>query len=53
MNWDYASLPGCDEYEKNNQVPFPMCGANCNHDNDGKKAAAAEPAAAEPAAAFS
>jgi len=35
MNWEYNTLPGCDNYEKHNQVPFPMCGANCNHANDG------------------
>ena len=50
MNWNYDTLPGCDTLEKNNQSPFPNCGANCNHANDGKAAAAAA-AAAAPAAA--
>lgn len=40
MNWDYASLPGCDTYEKHDQVAFPYCGANCNPANN-KDAAAA------------
>ena len=34
MNWNYDSLPGCSNYEKNNQVPFPYAGANCHPDND-------------------
>ena len=38
MNWDYASLPGCDQYEDENKVPFPYNGANCNPANDKKKA---------------
>ena len=34
MNWNYDSLPGCDTMEKNVQVPFPYCGANCNPKNN-------------------
>ena len=34
MNWNYDSLPGCDTLEKENQVPFPYCGANCNPKNN-------------------
>jgi len=51
MNWNYDTLPGCDTLEKNNQVAFPNCGANCNHANDGKAAAAAAPAPAAAAPA--
>jgi len=55
MNWNYDTLPGCDSYEKNNQVPFPACGANCASANDGKitpaSAAAADVAAAAAATA--